>query len=280
MRILPSEAVQFAPDDVIFRQSVQAPLAATVGSLLAATGVFTAVWKEILPWPLAALAGIFLVLFSALSAVSLRRALSPTNWLLACDRRRVLIKLRSYLNAGFPEVPHVLELPLTEIEAARETRLDLVGRDHLNERANQSVVFLDLQLRVEADLTQLEERLRHERQLRGGGTAWRHYPVSVIDERTLRIEWRGKHARTVPGVAEALHLLGRAVRTEAGKREHVDLGAVGRRPDGAEILGQVRSLAVQGRVLEATLLAKRAFGWSTTEAKQFVEQVSGSGGAA
>lgn len=274
MRILPSDRVAHASGDVVFRQSAQAPFVAAVGSLLAALGVLAAAGREILPWLVAVAAASFLVLFSGLSAATLRRALSAENWLLACDGRRLLVRLRSYLNASLPEIPPVLELPLAELEAVRETRLDVRGRDRANDRVRQSTVFLDLQLAPGADLSPLRERLARERQLRGGGTTWRHYPVTVVDERTIRIEWRGKHARTVPGIAEALRLLGPAVRVEPGARERVELGAVGRRPGGEEALRQVRALSEQGRVLEATLLAERAFGWSTTEARRFVERLS------
>jgi hypothetical protein len=37
---------------------------------------------------------------------------------------------------------------------------------------------------------------------------------------------------------------------------------------------QVRMLAEQGRIVEATLLAKRAFGWSTAEARARIEQLA------
>jgi len=42
MRFVPSERVRFTPTDVIFRQSVRAPLAATLLLLLTAAGVFLA----------------------------------------------------------------------------------------------------------------------------------------------------------------------------------------------------------------------------------------------
>jgi hypothetical protein len=42
MRFVPSERVRFTPADVIFRQSVRAPLAAMLLLLLAAVGLFLA----------------------------------------------------------------------------------------------------------------------------------------------------------------------------------------------------------------------------------------------
>jgi hypothetical protein len=51
----------------------------------------------------------------------------------------------------------------------------------------------------------------------------------------------------------------------------VELGGAGRK---VEAMHQVRMLAEQGRIFEATLLAKRAFGWSTAEARQRIEELA------
>jgi hypothetical protein len=124
------------------------------------------------------------------------------------------------------------------------------------------------------DLLELQERLRSERQLRSGKTAWRHYPVSVLDDLTIRIEWRSKHARIVPGIDQALRLLGGRAREEKVPREYVELGGAGRALESTQAMHQVRMLAEEGRIVEATLLAKRAFGWSTKEARERIEQLA------
>lgn len=275
MRFVPSERVRFTPGDVIFRQSVRAPLAAMLLLLLAAVGLFLAGIADGLPIVVAGLGGSSLLLFSALSAVMVRRARSPANWLLACDDRRVLIKFRSYLNPAFPaEVAHVLEIPLADVEAVQATQSELRGQDSARETLRERLLFLDVQLKPGADLSELQERLRRERQLRSGKTAWRHYPVSVLDDRTIRIEWRNKRTRIVPGIDRALPLLGGAARQAHGPREYVELGGAGRKVESTEAMHQVRALAEQGRILEATLLAKRAFGWSTAEARQRIEELA------
>src|ERR687897_2109093 len=183
MRFVPSERVRFTPSDVIFRQSVGAPLAATLLLLLAAAGVFLAGIAGKLPAVVSGLGGSSLLIFSAFSAVMLRRAHSPANWLLACDGRRVLINFRSYLNAAFPaEVAHVLEIPLPDVEAVQATQSELRGQDSAQDTLRERLLFLDVQFKPDADLSELQERLRRERQPRSGGTAWRHYPVSVLDD--------------------------------------------------------------------------------------------------
>jgi hypothetical protein len=216
-----------------------------------------------------------LLLFSAFSAVTLRRARSPANWLLACDGGRVLIKFRSYLNTAFPvEVPHVLEMPLADVEAARATQSEARGQDSARVNLRELLLFLDIRLKPGVDLCELQERLRRERQLRSEGTAWRHYPVSVLDDRTIRIEWRSNRTRIVPGIDQALQLLGGAALEEPGPPEYVELGGAGRTLESTDAMHQVRALAEQGRIVEATLLAKRAFGWSTAEARERIERLS------
>ncbi len=275
MRFVPSERVRFTPGDVIFRQSVRAPLAATLLLLLAAAGVFLAAIAGRLPAVVAGLGGGSLLLFSAFSALILRRARSSANWLLVCDGHRVLIKLRSYLNTAFPtEIPHVLEMPLSDVEAVRATQSELRGQDSARVTLREHLLFLDIRLKPGVDLSELQERLRRERQLRSGGTTWRHYPVSVLDDRTIRIEWRSKRARIVPGIDRALQLLGGAAHEEQRSREYVELGGAGRRLESTDAMHQVRALAEQGRIVEATLLAKRAFGWSTAEARECIEQLA------
>jgi hypothetical protein len=272
MRFVPSECVRFTPADVIFRQSVRAPLAAMLLLLLAAVGLFLAGIAGGLPVVVSGLGATSLLLFSALSAVMVRRASSPANWLLVCDGRRVLINFRSYLNAAFPAgVPHVLEIVLADVEAVQATHSELRGQDSAGETLREQVLFLDVRLKPGVDLCELKERLRRERQLRSGSTAWRHYPVSVLDDRTIRMEWRSKRTRIVPGIDLALQLLGGAAHQAHGPRENVELGGAGRK---VEAMHQVRMLAEQGRIFEATLLAKRAFGWSTAEARQRIEELA------
>jgi hypothetical protein len=146
---------------VIFRQSVRAPLAATLLLLLSAAGVFLAGIAGKLPAVVSGLGGSSLLLFSAFSAVMLRRAHSPANWLLACDGRRVLINFRSYLNAAFPAgVPHVLEILLADVEAVRATHSELRRQDSAGETLREHLLFLDVRLKPGVDLL---ARIIHER---------------------------------------------------------------------------------------------------------------------
>jgi hypothetical protein len=283
MRFLRSDAVQLTPSETVFRQSVGATLAATLFLFAAALALLAAGAAGALPIAIAAVGGGSLLLFGALSARMLTRSRAPANWLVAFNGRRLLIKFRSYLNPALaPDVPDVVELPLSEVEGVRAARQEVTGWASSRELVRKVTTFLDLRVGVGVSLAELAEHLRRERELRSSGATWRHYPVSVPDERTIRIEWRSDAARVTPGIDEALRLLGAdapgAPARMPEERERVELGGVGRRLDPAAALRDVRTLAEHGRIVDATTLAMRAFGWSTTRAREFVEQLAASRG--
>jgi hypothetical protein len=135
-------------------------------------------------------------------------------------------------------------------------------------------MFLDIVLDPATDLSSLADQLSAERRLRSRVAAWRHYPVTIVNDRTLRLEWRGKHARVKPPVDEAIRSLAMFAGPLPLQRERVDLGTMAGAPVNEQPERAVRALAEQGRINEATLLAVRSFGFSATEARQYVERIA------
>lgn len=274
LRILSPDQADPGRDAVRFRQSSRPALLAAAASVLALLALRLAAAGNILPWPLAALAAGFVALFLLLTLTTLYRALAPDSWLLACDGERVLLRTRSYLNRRADDPDSVIEIPLSDLEAVREARLDVRGRDPLNDPHDREACFLELELRPEVDVSEVADRLRQERRRRTGSGAWLHYPLTIAGAHTLRVEWRSRHARTAPGLDRALTLLGERVRVETGTVEAVDLGAPGRTPSNQDTLRALRTLVVQGRVVEATQLAERSLGLDTTRAKALVDGIA------
>ena len=101
----------------------------------------------------------------------------------------------------------------------------------------------------------------------------RHYPGSVVDAKTIRIEWRSPQEFVVPGVKRAIAALGRQnVTLRRLKREVVDLTGDSEKEQrrmGAKILHPAK----RDNHMAATKLARRAYQCSLTEAKQFVEEL-------
>ncbi len=101
----------------------------------------------------------------------------------------------------------------------------------------------------------------------------RHYPVSVVDGKTIRIEWRSPQEFVVPGVKRAIAALGRQnVTIDSLKREVVDLTG-DREGERRSMDDKILHLAERGNLMAATKLARRVYKLSLTEAKQFVEEM-------
>jgi hypothetical protein len=229
----------------------------------------------LLPAVAAVLSSGTLLIFALIAGVIAWRGFGSQNWLLATDGHRLLIRLRSYLNPEFPtDLACILELRPEDVTGFRATKSRLTGHDAAGDPANETTMFLDIVLDPATDLSGLAHQLSAERRLRSRGTAWRHYPVTIVNSRTLRLEWRGKHARILPPVDEAIRTLAAFTGSLPPQRERVDLGTVAGVPTNEQPERVVRALAEQGRINEATLLAVRSFGFSVTEARQYVERIS------
>ncbi len=164
-----------------------------------------------------------------------------------------------------------MELRWDEVVAVRACILDVRGQDMSHAVQRHSMEYLDLEVVASAEFAELTALLERERALRANGSAFRHYPVSVVGERVIRIEWRTPRLSVVPPVREAVELLEHRAPVQQEARGRVELGGVGRSLDPEVAHRQVRELAEQGHLMEATLLARRAFGWSTTEARTYIE---------
>ena len=98
--------------------------------------------------------------------------------------------------------------------------------------------------------------------------------MTIVNDGTIRIEWRGRHARILPAVDDAIRTLATFAAPLPPRREAVDLGTMAGVPANEEPERAVRALAEQGNINEATLLAVRSFGLSVTEARQYVERIT------
>ena len=215
-----------------------------------------------------------LVLFAIVAGSSARRAYGAQNWLMTANDERIRIKFRSYLNTTAPaDVPCVVELRRGDIVGSRIVRSRLTGHNVSGEQTHDRTVFVDIALQPSLHTTLLAAALRTERERRVRDTLWRHYPLTMPDDRTLRVEWRGPHSRTKPDAEEALRTLALFGASLPSQTEEVHLGTTGGQPQSDDIAGDIRALAERGRIIEATTLAARGFGMSTTEARRYVESL-------
>lgn len=229
----------------------------------------------------AILACAILGFFAHFLCFNVKKTLAPTNWILAMDRGRLLIKFRSYLNPHFPETdPQIIQLARSEVESARMTKQTLRKPDLRGRQTTSRHIFLDLAL-PKADLAPLKELLRTERSITPptvgkffkSRSKANHYPVSVVDDRIIRIEWRSPSDHVTPGIKKAIDFLrNERIRIDPPQNETVDLTQSSADQSKAE--DQILYLAERGDLIAATRLARRNLGLSLPEARRFVKELT------
>lgn len=275
VKLLSLDDVRMRGDATVFRQSRRAGLLVSACLVAASAGVAAAGRAGHLPWILAGVSIGVLLGFALTSGWMTWRSASPHNWLLALDGDRLLINLRSYLNARFPTTePCVVELRHGDVAGVRTTVSRHTGLDAANAATRDRTIFLDIVLRDAMDLDAVAARLDAERELRHRDGAWRHYPVTRVNGSTLRLEWRGKHARVMPGIDDAMRVLGAIATPLPRETGTIDFGGPAHAPQNESAEREVQALARQGRIVEATLLARRSLRLSTTEAREYVDAVA------
>lgn len=170
----------------------------------------------------------------------------------------------------------VVVLPLNEIQWFRRAREALSNPSSSSEGDTvKSWSYLDLKLNGE-DLDALGDALRTERlrqapQIGISRTKHHHYPVRLVDDAVLRIEWNGVR----PRLKKTLRILGRKLRVEPewkiGNANWEEL-------EGHDLEDRILDLLDRGDEIGATTLIRRKYGYSTTEAKKFADELMGRSG--
>jgi hypothetical protein len=280
MQLLRLQDVNLTAQDRVFKESALVIFVA--GLVFAGLAVGIYLWNRFgdLPFFFVVVSGGFLALFSIICFGCFAKTLAPTNWLLAVGPDRILIKFRSYLNPHLPAVdPQVVSLSFSEIEAAQVTKqkIKYYGSQR-NAPTTEFHSYLDLFIHG-GNLHPLHERLRYERTAkvtkdRGVckvSTKAVHYPVSVPEDRTIRIQWRCPSSHVVPGIKKAADALARQRVTIRPMQRQVNDYTKTSSADGEKPEAQILELAEKGKIIAATRLAKKVYDYDTTEARQFVE---------
>jgi hypothetical protein len=277
MKLLVLQDVAFNNLDGRFRHSPLADLITLLVFFSLVAGAICWYWFGDLPLYAVILFGGFMLIMGRMAFFNFRKSLAPTNWLLAIGPDRILIKFRSFLNSHFPSAdPQVVSLDPSEIASARITTQWIKAPGLHSRRQTSFHTFLDLHV-PSVDLAPLKERVKYERTLKAQkigkhvSLKVRHYPVSVMGEDTIRIEWPSPLIYFAPGIKKALAALDRqGIRLESPKKEKIDLTRKGR-SDLKSAEDKILYLAERGNFPAAVKLARRTYRLSLTEAKQFVE---------
>ena len=269
------------PGEVTFRARPLPHILATVivaaigAALLFSPVIAEPLGAEPLPAAVVYLGGGGLVLLALLFLAGLRANLRPSNWLLRAAADGLHVKYRSYLNYKFPaEDPVVAFIPKQEVAWIRVRRQDsertIEGETMVWRR------FLEIKLHGD-DTSELTERLRDERQRTAPGVmGWKtkvlHYPVRVLPEAIVQLEWRSPGTYTRPGIDRAVEILGRWYRVADTVDEEQPLPD---KLDRAQQEARLIEMTERGEVMDAVVLAKEIYGFDTTQAKTFVDDLRG-----
>jgi hypothetical protein len=272
------DQVTVSRDDQVFKAS---PTSQIIGLIITSGVILTllvlaircGIHRQIVPaFFCCAFAGMF-GLFALNAYGSSRASRMPSNWLLRCHARGLLIHYRSYRNWRFPaDAPQVVGFDYPEIawvRVAKERRIVPSMAQHgANSSETHFMTFVELGL-ANPDTSELERQLGADRNLGTGvGMVVGDYPVQVLPGGIVQMSWSGMH----PSAHHAVECLGRHVKITEPDHRVVDLTYHSKTPPGEErqkILQLVRS----GDVLAAVTMAQQVYGYSLTEAHNFVEKL-------
>ena len=275
MRFYKLDQVTVSRDDQVFKVSSTSQ---TIGLVITSAIVLTllvfairnGIHHRVVPAFFSAVFGGMIGLFALNSYGSLRASREPTNWLLRCQGRGLLVHYRSYRNWRFPaDAPQVVGLDYPEIAWARlaKERRTVPSMSQRNSSETHFMTFVELGL-VNPDTTELEKYLSADRSLSAGGMIVMDYPVQVLPGGIVQMSWSGMH----PSAHQAVECIGRHVRIADTDHLVVDLVHHSKTPPEEE-RQKILKLVKSGDVLAAVTMSQQVYGYSLTQAHEFVEKL-------
>jgi hypothetical protein len=216
--------------------------------------------------------GLFCLFIAGLTTHTWRAARRPSNWVLRIQGNDVLIKFRSFEHWRMSDDdPQVIVLHSDEIKSVRKSVRRQIATS-MDNKGVQAIKFVELEIAlVNRDLSEVEKALAAEAAHKTGLI---DDPVSVADGGAIRISWRNGSSSVRPGIGTAIAALGRiATVAEAQKTtQDVTASALKNLPDD-EQTRNLRELA-RHNPFEAAATARRLYGYSRSQAMEFVEKLA------
>ncbi len=261
-----------------FKQSAIANLIFLLLILAIVIGSGWFLWQKNTPGFGMIIISICILIFSCFIWVifnNFRKSLAETNWLLAIGLSSVYVKFRSYLNSDLPaNDKQIVSFSCSEIKSVNITKQRIIAYSSGNSTSTSFHTFLDINF-ARPDLTQLKDQIKEERKkrikTRHGSFKNNHYPVAVVDEDTVRIEWRSPTDIVVPGIKKVLDAFREYNVTVAPTIKEV-IDTTGRdKKDKAKAEDNIIKLAERGNIMAATKLARKTYKMKLADAREFVE---------
>lgn len=244
-----------------------------------------------------------------------KSTLLPSNWLLRFSTLRVLVKFRSFQNYAYPDTDSVvIDLSWDDIDWVRKTK-ETSHKDKGDDAVTEFFTYLDIKLKIseqELDLIknalkeeikrkplrssvgglrselfqarkckapkheidEIKEKIRREKLIKSQKTnkssAKHHdYPVRLVNESLLRVRWNG----IKPNIKKVLVLFSERTIIDDEIKIVTDSSKDGL--SGKELEDMIIERIERGDHFDARRLVKRHYGYSTTEAVKFIDEMSG-----
>lgn len=281
--LVPASAVAAQAGELVVRASWRWPAVAFAVLAPLAAAALVAPWAladEPPHWAAVAASlwvGLWLALFASHFWRALRCARGPGGWTLRASPDRLLVNLRSYLNADLPgDDPVVLVLPRRCVKWLRA--VEVFGkRAHRDEDGvvhENPIRRSYLDIAVDGDLAAAGAELAREAQRRRpgliGSSRYMHGSAALRGADVVRIFWRDESNRLTPGLAEARSTLARWHRfAEDDSASEPALAAL----SSAERETRLLEMVERGEEVQAIGLARELYGYDTTTAVQFVREL-------
>jgi hypothetical protein len=244
-----------------------------------------------------------------------KSTLLASNWLLRMTPARVLIKFRSFQNFNYPETDTVvIDLSWHDIDWIRKTK-ETSHKDKGDGTLTEFFTFLDIKLRLsEQELNELKqaldeekkrkplrssvgelnhqlfqarkrkaeqyeiddikERIRREKAIKSqkknkSSAKYHDYPVRLVHDDILRVRWN----EIKPNIKKALVLFSERTTIDDEIKIVTDSSKDGL--NGKELEDMIIERIERGDHFDARRLVKKHYGYSTTEAVKFIEEMTG-----
>lgn len=270
MKLLKSQNIQLKKYKYIFRESHITHLFRSIFIFLLISVSIFLFNKVAFPLYVTIISSGLLGLFALLQFNAFIKTLLSSNWLLAIDNEGILLKLRSYLHTLYPkDGMQIVFIPFNEISSARITKKEITYPDIPPTGATvEKNNYLDITV-ISENLKELQNQLKCERNIRiKGKTHYNHYPVSIIDNKIIRIEWN----TITSGINSAIKVLNRYVSRETDiyeKEDFTNFETLQKK----DLKDKILELVKQGKTLAAIKIVMKAYNWNTTQATEFVKKL-------
>lgn len=207
------------------------------------------------------------------------KAFRSTNWLMRIAPDGLWINLRSYLNHEFAPAATVLFLPYAEIASVSQSAVKRSERSS-DGSTNWTDRYLDIQLvdpapaEVAAEISEERRRILLGEHLGGFVTSRsrnNHVPVTMPNDRLLRLAWRGRYDFVVPSLKTTLReLTANCAIDEPSLKDVADVKLL----TDEEVDRLIIECVETGDTFGAVKLLRERRGMSLTDAKKFIDELA------